>query len=62
MAVRDGVQGPSGDYPERPYVPDYAANVRLQPAALLSGTLLGAAVGAVAIRLISGAPARSSES
>jgi Fe-S oxidoreductase len=51
MAVREGVRGPAGDYPESKYVPDYGASVQLRPAALLGGALLGAAVGAAVMGL-----------
>jgi FAD/FMN-containing dehydrogenase/Fe-S oxidoreductase len=42
MAGREGPRGPAGDYPERGYVPDYAAQVPTRSAVLL------AAAGAVA--------------
>jgi hypothetical protein len=45
MAAREGVRGPSGDYPESRYVPDYAARTQLRPAALIGGALVGAALG-----------------
>jgi Fe-S oxidoreductase len=51
MAVQDGVHGPTGDYPESQYVPDYGTSVQLRPAALIGGALLGAAVGAAAMGL-----------
>ena len=51
MAVRDGVHGPAGDYPESHYVPDYAASVPLRPVTLVGGALLGAAVGAAVVGL-----------
>src|SRR5262249_10587730 len=49
MAARDGLRGPSGDYPESRYVPDYAAHVRIRPAAVVGGALVGAAIGAAAL-------------
>src|SRR5438445_9730462 len=39
MAAHDGVRGPSGDYPESRYVPEYGARIRLEPAALAAGAL-----------------------
>jgi hypothetical protein len=49
MAACDGAGGPDGDYPESRYVPDYSANLRLGPAALAGGALLGVAVGAAMV-------------
>jgi FAD/FMN-containing dehydrogenase/Fe-S oxidoreductase len=46
MAVRDGVRGPDGDYPESRYVPDYAANVRLPTRTLVGGALVAVGIGA----------------
>jgi FAD/FMN-containing dehydrogenase/Fe-S oxidoreductase len=46
MAERDGVDGPSGDYPERGYVPDYASDTKLPTGALIAaGVIASAALG-----------------
>ncbi len=46
MAVHEGVHGPTGDYPELRYVPDYSASVQVGPAALIGAAVVGAFVGA----------------
>jgi FAD/FMN-containing dehydrogenase/Fe-S oxidoreductase len=50
MATRDGERGPSGDYPERRYVPDHGATVRPHGAMLAAGGLLGVALGTALVR------------
>jgi hypothetical protein len=50
MAERDGVQGPSGDYPERRYVPEYGGLPSAQTAAAIAGVTVG--LGAAAYRLL----------
>jgi FAD/FMN-containing dehydrogenase/Fe-S oxidoreductase len=47
MAAREGAGGPDGDYPESRFVPEYSANLRVSPAALAGGALVGVAVGAL---------------
>ena len=44
MAYRNGTV-PSGDYPERAYVPDYSRNGRVGAAMGIAGVVIGAAVG-----------------
>ena len=44
MASRNGTV-PSGDYPERAYVPDYSRNGRVGAALGIAGVVIGAAVG-----------------
>jgi Fe-S oxidoreductase len=52
MAGREGVDGPPGDYPERGYVPDYAADRRIGPAtAAVVGSAVGIAAAAALLRL-----------
>ncbi len=46
MAARDGVRGPSGDYPERQYVPAYGGPPLLHTGVALAGAAVG--VGAAA--------------
>jgi Fe-S oxidoreductase len=52
MAAREGVNGPSGEYPERGYVPDYAADRRIGPAtvAAAGGVVAIAATAALLLR------------
>jgi hypothetical protein len=49
MAAREGVDGPSGEYPERGYVPDYAAARRIGPGtiAVAGGIVVIAATAAL---------------
>ena len=51
MAAQSGARGPSGDYPERAFVPDYAATAGLDGrTALLAGIAAGAAAGYLFLR------------
>ena len=51
MAVRDGADGPPGDYPETRYVPDYAARARSRWRAIAAGALVAAGLGAMVMAL-----------
>ena len=48
MAVREGPRGPSGDLPERKYVPDYAAMARAQGSSIALAAAIAAGIGAAA--------------
>ena len=50
MAGREGVNGPPGLYPERGYVPDYAADHRIGPATMAAGGIVAIAAAAVLLR------------
>jgi hypothetical protein len=52
MAARDGVRGPSGDYPERRYVSDYGRRRSMAGMAAAAGVLVG--LGAMAVALTGG--------
>ena len=48
MAEHDGPRGPSGDLPERRYVPDYAAMTRMPASRLAIAAAVAAGIGAAA--------------
>jgi FAD/FMN-containing dehydrogenase/Fe-S oxidoreductase len=48
MAAHDGPRGPSGDLPERSYVPDYAAMARVDGSKVAVGAAVAAGIAAAA--------------
>jgi hypothetical protein len=50
MAGREGVNGPPRDYPEREYVPDYAASTRIGAATVAAGGVVAIAAAAALLR------------